>query len=167
MEVDVERAVAPVASVSLALQLRDVCAYWCGHRFQGRCREQSAPRCFPGEEPPARVTELLVVIEPLDEPFGLVDEPLLSSGRRPRAHCGLDHAADDGRHARPVCRRLFCQIRLVSAEQLVAAVTGERNLDFLSGQSRDEVGRKDREVADRIVHEVHETIERDRRPSAG
>ena len=52
-------------------------------------------------------------------------------------------------------------IGVVVAEELVAALTGERNLHVLGGELRDEVGRQGRGIGERLVECVREGWEQE------
>ncbi len=96
---------------------------------------------------------------PSTKRLALLTSPFFAAvgGSAPRAARGRRGAEILGSAAS--LARLLREIGLVAAEELVAAVAGQRHRDVLARQLRDEIGRKDREVADRIVHEVHQMIE--------
>ena len=102
----------------------------------------------------------LVVLQPFHEPTCLVDEALLGRSRPKRADERLDHAvAEEARDPPPGAGLLLGRVGVVAAEDLVPAITRERDGDLAAGEPGDEIGGEDGEVADRVVEERHQVLE--------
>jgi len=97
-----------------------------------------------------------------DEPLRLVVEARLRRrGRQP-----LDERPREPRERRHPVREQVCRIRVVAAEELVAALPGERDLDVLRGKLRDEVRRQRGRVGERLVERLGERGQEQRRVRA-
>ena len=88
----------------------------------------------------------------LDEALRLVVEARLRRRRRQP----LDERAYEPGEGREAVGELIGCVRVVAAEELVAAFPGKRHLHVLGGELRHEVGRQRRRVGKRLVERVGE-----------
>ena len=98
--------------------------------------------------------------DPREEALDLVERALLLRGRRHQLRDAIGQPPGRvRRQAREPRRQRLRGIRIVAAEQLVAAIPGQHALDVLPRQSRHEVGRKERDVREGLVEVRDQRIE--------
>src|SRR5947209_3720243 len=84
------------------------------------------------------------------EPLRLVVEACLTRGGRQRFD---ERAGEAGERRQAVCEEVG-RIRVIAAEELVPALAGERNLDVLGRELRNEVGRERGRVGEGLVERL-------------
>ena len=88
----------------------------------------------------------------------VVEARAAGRGRQP-----LDQRPRGGGGAADPLGEQVGRVGVVAAEQLVAALAGERDLHVLGGEARDEVGRERRGVRERLVERIRERGQEQRR----
>src|SRR5215471_2043136 len=61
-------------------------------------------------------------------------------------------AAQKAWHRQIGARHLMAEIHRITGEQLITAITAERDRDVLSGKPRQQISRHERRIADWLVH---------------
>ena len=89
--------------------------------------------------------------------------PVVEARPRRRARQPLDERPQEARRPPDALGEQVGRVRVVAAEELVAALAGERDLHVLGRELRDEVGRKRRRVGERLVEGLGEGGEQERR----
>ncbi len=89
--------------------------------------------------------------------------PVVEARPRRRARQPLDERPQEARRPPDALGEEVGRVRVVAAEELVAALSGERDLHVLGRKLRDEVGREGRRVGEGLVEGLGEGGEQERR----
>ena len=89
-----------------------------------------------------------------DKAFGAEIKAEVVARHRQSPHHGFDESAPQrARSAQVVAGEAMSLQRRIAGEQLIAAVTTQRDLHMLARERRQQIGRNDRRVAQRLVEQ--------------